>query len=225
MLSLAKEKLIRSLETKKGREKSGLCLVEGKKVIETAGSAVEFTFTPEDFGKYLFDQLVTTDSPQEIAGVAKIPEWSQEEVEFRKTIVVLDGVQDPGNVGTILRLCLGFDASLILIESADITSPKVVRSSVGALFQVPWMKLSNADARTFIEKTSRKIFRLEKKEGGVSVSALSVNEPIVLIAGNEGNGIHFTQLGTSMAIDHSDKLESLNVGQAIAIALHTRFNK
>ena len=138
---------------------------------------------------------------------------------------MLDGVQDPGNVGTILRLCLGFDASLILIESADITSPKVVRSSVGALFQVPWMKLSNADARTFIEKTSRKIFRLEKKEGGVSVSALSVNEPIVLIAGNEGNGIHFTQLGTSMAIDHSDKLESLNVGQAIAIALHTRFNK
>ena len=224
MLSLAKEKLIRSLETKKGREKSGLCLVEGRKVVETAGTAVEFTFTPEDFGKYLFDQLVTTNSPQEIAGVAKIPEFTIEQIEKSKTIVVLDGVQDPGNVGTILRLCLGFDASLILIESADVTSPKVVRSSVGALFQVPWMKLSSADARSFIENTSRSIYRLEKKDGGVGIGSLSTNEPIVLIAGNEGSGIHFTQLGTSMAIDHSDKLESLNVGQAIAIALHTRFS-
>jgi len=223
MLSIAKQKLIRSLETKKGREKSGMCLVEGKKVIETAGTAVEFEFVKEDLEFGLFDKVVTTDTPQLMAAIARIPVWSKEEIEFKKTIVILDGVQDPGNVGAILRLCLGFDASLILIESADVTAPKVIRSSVGAIFQVPWIQLSSSDARSYIEKTTRPIFRLEKKTGGIMLSELNSTDPIILIGGNEGSGIRFTQSGTSVAIEQSEKLESLNVGTAVAIALHQRF--
>lgn len=223
MLSIIKQKLIKSLETKKGREKSGMCLVEGKKVIETAGSAVEFEFTKEDLEFGLFDKVMTTDTPQSLAAIARIPVWSKEEIEFKKTIVILDGVQDPGNVGSILRLCLGFDASLILIESADVTAPKVVRSSVGAMFQVPWMQLSSADARSFLENTTRPVFRLEKKSGGISLNELVEVQPMILIAGNEGSGIRFTQAGTSVAIEQSEKLESLNVASAVAIALHHRF--
>jgi len=99
MLSNAQEKLIRSLHRKKGREESGQCLVEGAKVIEAAGEAVDFTFTAEDTSEYA--KLVTTETPQEVAAVARVPKWSDAEVADSPTLVVLDGVQDPGNVGAV----------------------------------------------------------------------------------------------------------------------------
>lgn len=220
MLSKAKEKLIRSLLTKKGREKSGLCLVEGRKVIELAGEAVEFTFERAD--TELFDQLVSTETPQSVAGVAKIPVWSKEDIFSRKTVVVLDGVQDPGNVGAIFRLCLGFNASLVLVESADSTNPKVVRSSVGALFKVPWMKMQPDEAEALLEEVDRDIYRLEIRAGSQGIALLDTKKPAMLIAGSEGNGIRLKTPGTSIHIEHEPELESLNVGHAVAIALYLR---
>src|SRR5688572_28984119 len=136
MISHAQEKLIRSLKTKKGRRTSGLCLVEGKKLVEAAGKSVQFTFTSRDTKQ--FSKLVTTSTPQDIAAVAKLPVFDVEQVRDLETIVVLDGVQDPGNVGAAFRLCQAFGASLILVDSADATSPKVIRSSAGAIFHVHW---------------------------------------------------------------------------------------
>lgn len=219
MLSQAEEKRIRSLHAKKGRKETGLCLVEGEKNIEAAGDAVEFTFTKEDSVR--FEQLVTTDTPQEIAAVAKIPSFSRDDILEAKTIIVLDGVQDPGNVGTILRLCLAFNASLILIESADPASPKVIRSSAGALFHLPWMRMSRAEAHGFLTDLDRPIYRLEKNDASVSIDKMS-KEPIALIAGSEGQGIELTIPGESVAIAHDPRIESLNVGTALAIALHAR---
>ncbi|MFH1767515.1 MAG: RNA methyltransferase [Patescibacteria group bacterium] len=226
MLSKEREKLIRSLHTKKGREESGLCLVESAKVIKTAGKSIEFEFTPEMTPN--FNKLVTTETPQEMAAVARIPEWTIEEIKSRPTIVVLDGVQDPGNVGTILRLCLGFNASILLVESADVTNPKVVRSSVGALFQVPWIVLKRDEAKDlpllFLEKEGkREVFRLEKTSKSKSIEAIKTKEPAIIIVGSEGSGIKLDIDGTSIAITHDPALESLNVSQALAIALFTRF--
>lgn len=217
MLSKAKEKLIKSLHTKKGREKQGLCLVEGSKVIELAGNAVDFTFKRSEVSN--FDEFVSTETPQDIAGTARIPNWTKGKIQSRKNVVVLDGVQDPGNVGAILRLCLGFNASLLLIESADITSPKVVRSSVGAIFQVPWMKLERKKAVDFISKLERKVIRLEVRDDSVALSSID-DSPAVIIAGSEGSGISLDIDGQSVAIEHSSSLESLNVGHALAIVLN-----
>lgn len=221
MITRTQEKLIKSLHTKKGRQETGLCLVEGKKPIETAGHAIEFTFRREDTRH--FDKLTTTETPQEVAGVAKIPTWSLDEVEKYPLILVLDGVQDPGNVGAILRLCLGFNASLIFVESADPTSPKVIRSSVGAMFLTPWVKMSRDEAEQFLSRVERKIFRLEKRDGSSALSTFATSESSILIAGSEGSGIHLTASGTSIAISHDPALESLNVGNAVAIALHARY--
>ncbi len=218
-LSTAQEKLINSLHTKKGREKSGLCLLEGRKVIETAGDAVEFTFSREFTHHY--DLLMTTDTPQDHAAVARIPQWTTKDVEVPSILVVLDGVQDPGNVGSIFRLCLGFDASLLLIESVDVSNPKVVRSSVGALFHVPWATMTRSEAEMYLSTLHRPVFRLELTNGqSEQLDAVPVKESIVLIAGSEGNGIFIKTAGTSIAIDHNNKLESLNVAHALAIALH-----
>jgi TrmH family RNA methyltransferase len=224
MLTTAQEKLIRSLHTKKGRDASGLCLVEGAKVIETAGDSVDFSFSVEDV-EYESDflKLVTTKTPQTIAAVAKIPSWTKKEIDAKSTILVLDGVQDPGNVGTILRLCLAFDASLLLIESADVTSSKVIRSSAGAMFQVPWMKVSRPEAAEALLDSDRDIFRLEKVKKSSPVKALQTGKPAFLIAGNEGSGISLTSPGTSISIDHNEAIESLNVGTAVAIALQLRY--
>ena len=222
MLSIAQEKLIKSLHTKKGREKADRCLVEGAKVIETAGKAIEFTFTKEMSENFL--ELITTETPQEMAGVAKIPKWQEADIEAKNTIVVLDGVQDPGNVGSILRLCLGFEASIILIESADITSPKVVRSSVGAVFVVPWLKVKREEATKYLEQLKRPVYRIENRETSVPVSKMT-NEPAILVVGSEGSGLKLGINGTSIVIPHSALLESLNVTHATAIARYERSKK
>lgn len=217
MLSKEQEKLIRSLASKKGRESSGRCLVEGEKAIETAGRAVEYVFGPHD--TELFAKLVTTEVPQAQAAVARIPVWNVSDIAVRDVIVVLDGVQDPGNVGSILRVCLGYDASLILIESADVTSPKVVRASVGTLFLVPWMRVRRVDAAPVLESFGRPIYRLEKISGAKIFDAKNIKLPCLLIAGSEGGGIRLDSAGESVVLPHNAMLESLNVGHALAIAL------
>lgn len=221
MLSTSQEKLIRSLQTKKGREKSGLCLVEGEKVIKTAGKAVEYTFNKKDTKD--FNKLVTTETPQSIAGVASIPNWSLDDIKSRQIIVALDGVQDPGNVGAILRLCLGFNASLILIDSADVTSPKVIRSSVGAMFQVPWMHITAKESSKILKDFNLPIYRLEKKKGSQDIKKTKLKKPALIIAGSEGRGIQSKIKGESLFINHNEKLESLNVGHSLAIALFNLF--
>ena len=98
MLTNSQIKLIKSLHTKKGRQKNGLCLIEGKKIIDQAKNYIEFTFTNKE---KKFKNLVTTETPQNIAGIAKIPKFDLTDISKKATIVVLDNVQDPGNVGTI----------------------------------------------------------------------------------------------------------------------------
>ncbi|MFZ6015079.1 MAG: TrmH family RNA methyltransferase [Patescibacteria group bacterium] len=218
MLSKSQEKLIRSLSTKKGRERSGYCLVEGGKVIETAGNSIEFLFYRKDTKE--FDKLVTTETPQSAAAVARIPSFDIGDIKSRETIVILDGVQDPGNVGAILRLCLGFDASLILIDSADVTSSKVIRSSAGAMFQVPWMHVGAKQSSKIINNLKRSLYRLEKRQGAVDLQKAKIAKPCVILAGSEGQGIRMKAKGKSVYIDHNQALESLNVANALAIALY-----
>ena len=218
MLSKVQEKLIKQLHTKKGRAKHGLCLVEGSKSLATAGDAVEFTFGERDSTS--FKDLVTTETPQDVAGVARVPEWGHDDIASAQTVVVLDGVQDPGNVGAIFRLCLGFGASLVLIESADPTNPKVVRSSAGALFDVPYVEYTKKEGLDYVSTLERPVYRLEKTDSSQDVVSLPQDTEIILIAGSEGNGITLPIKGASVSITHSKALESLNVTHALAIALH-----
>lgn len=221
MLTAAQEKLIKSLHTKKGRKESGLCLIEGEKNIKEAGDYIEYTFTQDD-SKH-FDKLVTTETPQKIAAVAKIPEYGIDDIQKKNTIIVLDYVQDPGNVGTILRLCHAFDASLIFIESADPSSPKVLRSSVGSFFHVPFLKVSREAASKTINELNRPIYRLEKTDTAKKLSETHFEKEKIFIAGSEGKGIELDIDGISVMIEHSSSLESLNVASSLAITLYQTY--
>jgi TrmH family RNA methyltransferase len=226
MLSARQESLIRSLHTKKGRTESGLCLIEGKKNIAEAKDFIEFSFGPDDSRKY--EQLLETVTPQNIAAVARIPAWETEQIQKKDIIVLLDGVQDPGNVGTILRLCLGFNASLALVESADPASPKVVRSSAGAFFNVPWLDVKRDEATAFIKSCKRDIVKLEKKNKSQEISPKLIKtlpKKLLIIVGSEGQGISLKVTGQSIHIAHEAALESLNVSTALAIALFELYSR
>ncbi|MBT5807967.1 RNA methyltransferase [Candidatus Uhrbacteria bacterium] len=220
MLTAKQEKLIKSLHRKKGRKESGLCLVEGEKGIEAAGDYIDFAFTREN--SEIFKDLVTTQTPQSIAAVARIPDFTLEQVQDSQNVLMLDGVQDPGNVGAIFRLCHAFNTTLILVESVDPTNTKVIRSSSGSMFSVPWIAISRAEAAAVLLKTTdRAIIRLEKREESEGLETVNSDERKMIIAGSEGGGIQLNVKGASIAIGHEDDLESLNVTHAIAIALHS----
>lgn len=221
MLSNKQKGLIRKLHKKKGRRDNKMTLVEDAKLIDAAGDLVEFTFTRNDVKNY--NQLLTTHSPQDIAGVARLPSWSQSDVEQSQTILVLDGVQIPGNVGTMLRLCLGFDATLISVESVDVSNPKVVRSSAGALFHVPTLEMNRSRAETYLQKLNRDMYRLEAGGASSPINSVKTKKPAVIVAGSEAHGIRLSNTGVSITIDHDAKLESLNVSHATAITMHQRY--
>lgn len=217
MLTKAQEKLIRSLHTKKGRRQSGLLLLEGAKAIAEAGKHVELRFTRKETPH--FDELVTTETPQNVAAIARAPRWSEKEVLKRRVIVVLDHLQDPGNVGTIMRSAQAFDAAVVLVESADPTSPKVVRSAAGAVFHTPWMECTIIGLTPLLAAAKRIVYRLENRPGAVSLKKVKP-QPMVLIAGSEGFGITLPVVGKSLVIEHEASLESLNVAVATSIALY-----
>lgn len=191
-------------------------IIEGEKFVREAKHIVEFIFTPKDTHQFL--EYVSTESPQMTAAVAKIPQFTLEQVLAYDVVVVLDGIQDPGNVGTVLRACLGFKAALILVESADITNPKVVRASTSALLRVPWVEMKREEAEEVLAELGRKIYRLENRPTASNPSVIGKGK-ILLIAGNEGSGIALRITGTSIRIAHEKALESLNVAVATSIVL------
>jgi TrmH family RNA methyltransferase len=220
MLSKSDQKLIRSLHKKKGRAETGKTLIEGQKLVDELREFVDFDFTDIDTDDY--KKLVTTETPQMMAAVARIPEWGSDDVKASKTIIVLDHIQDPGNVGTLFRLALAFDATVITINSVDTFSPKVIRSSAGAVFRVPHIAATHEAAAAFLP--SRKTVRLEKRDGATPLSQFDTTGDIAIIAGNEGKGVSEQLPGDSIYIEHSDALESLNVAAATAIVLYKVYN-
>jgi TrmH family RNA methyltransferase len=219
MLTKTQQKLVTELvHSKKARRESGLFLIEGAKFVRDAKRFLQFSFTDKDVAN--FRDLISTETPQSVAGVAKIPDWTLKDVLQKKVVVVLDGLQDPGNVGTILRACLAFNASLILVEAADPTNPKAVRASAAAILQTPWIEISRMDAAEELKRLERDIYRLELREGALSMKEINADKPMILIAGNEGKGITLRIEGQSVAIPQSESLESLNVATAVSIALY-----
>lgn len=224
MLSKAKQKIIKSLHTKKGREKHGLCLVEGDKFVDSIPpELIDVTFSVSNVEHESdFHALLTTQTPQQKAAIAKIPTWDMNDVTNHKTVVLLAHIQDPGNVGTMLRLCLGFDAHAVLFQCADPFSPKALRSSAGAAFHVPQIAATEEEIRELLPQFS--VVKLEKRDSAETLD-VTHQEKLLLVPGNEGSGVPDWISGTSQYINHDAALESLNVGHALAIALHQRYTR
>ncbi|HEX2122365.1 MAG TPA: RNA methyltransferase [Thermoanaerobaculia bacterium] len=203
------------------REHAGEIAIEGPKQVADALAAgwkpiarVErgVDFTPE-----LFDQLSGTRAPQDVIALFERPAARPRDILARRgtVAVALDGVQDPGNVGTIVRLAAAFDASgvLLLPGCADPFAPEAIRASVGAILTVP---VANVTARELLD--ARVPLVVADMHGSASDPPA---RDAVLVFGNEGTGVsdEIRRAARAISIPMSGRVESLNVASSAAILL------
>ena len=168
------------------------------------------------FSADLFDSLADTKSPQNVLALFERAHFSLSSVLGPRSsvVVALDGVQDPGNVGTIVRLAAAFDCAgvLLLPGSADAYSPKAVRASAGAVLSVP---IANATAADLI-RSGLAMFAADARGSSPTLPA-----DAIIVFGNEGRGVsdEIRERATSISIPMSSRVESLNVAASAAILL------
>ena len=207
------------------REHDSEIVLEGPKhvadAIASGWKAIAVLERGVDVTPEVFDSMSETRQPQGVIGLFERPRSSAAEILARRdtVAVALDGVQDPGNVGTIVRLAAAFDAAgvLLLPGCADPFGPKAIRSSAGAILSVPVAPI-----------TARELIDASRPLLAADASGKAVNPPsadAVLVFGNEGAGVSEELLrhATPIAIPMSGRVESLNVASSAAILLSRSF--
>ena len=235
MISKNQIKLIRSLELKKNRRRENLFVAEGPKVV---GDLLQAGYVPHSIFSTTVQpdaQLITDEElrrisflqhPQEVLGVFHIPTPPQPSDITPHTSALslaLDGVQDPGNVGTIIRIADWFGITQIYcsLDTADVYNPKVVQATMGSLAHV---NITYCDIVPLLGKAKVPIYGTLLDGQDIYQQLLSENGIIVM--GNEGNGIspEVRQLVTNKLLipnfnQNTETAESLNVAIATAITL------
>lgn len=234
-MSLSKNhlKLITSLSQKKYRHKYKLFVVEGMKVVQeflNSSYELEILFSTESSFSYLdnfievseqeLKKISSLKTPNKVVALFKIP--VEKNSNSSGLIVALDAINDPGNLGTIIRLCdwFGVDKLLCSKETVDCYNTKVVQSSMGSLTRVA---ISYIDLKEYLLSVSIPIFIADMD--GDNIYEMKPPASAVLVMGNEANGISNSIkeiVSTKITIPRygdSQLTESLNVATATAILL------
>ncbi len=233
MIHKSEIKLITSLQQKKYRMQHGLFVAEGIKLVKdllSSGSEPVHIFTSEDTSLgHPLCQLISTKELQKISsqknasgvlGVFRIPEQSAPSPSG--LTVALDAVRDPGNMGTIIRLCDWFGVSQLICsdDTVDCYNPKVVQATMGSIarVQVHYVALNE-----FLAESSSPIYAAVMNGNNIYAEALPENA--ILLMGNEARGISenlLQQISNPITIpsfSQGDTAESLNVAMATGILL------
>jgi TrmH family RNA methyltransferase len=234
MLTNQKIKFIRSLSIKKNRIENQLFVVEGEKNVNefiNSDFVIDSVYSIDDSFKDSFkvspkelDRISHLNSSNKVLAVVKMPNYDF--AKYGNTVIALDTIQDPGNLGTIIRLCDWFGVKEILCSETcvDQYNSKVVQASMGSLSRI---KLNYCDLQT--ELSLMKDYSIISMDmDGVDIKESFDVDKKVIVLGNEGNGISKEVLQLSnitMSINKSNnsKAESLNVANACAIALYRFF--
>ncbi len=170
----------------------------------------------------VLEKLGTTRTPQPVLAVVERPQHSIDDLADRGTVLVLVDVADPGNVGTIIRSAeaAGLAGVVVCGNSVDVSNPKVVRSSAGAVFGVPTVEAD--DAVVILEHLGRTGRRrlATRAEGGESLFDADLTGPTAIVLGNEAHGLGEgldAVVDGWITIDLVPPAESLNVAMAASI--------
>ena len=232
-ISKAQIKLIRSLQHKKYRDELGLFVAEGQKCVEELKKGFELVLevTPGNATETEIAQMSGLKTPQGVIAVFKKRPETDNKRQTTDLTLALDGIQDPGNLGTIIRTCDWFGVRQIVCskDTADCYNPKVVQATMGALTRV---NLTYTDLPEWLAEQTCPIYGtlLEGKNMYQVLKEHPVTDnrsPLtVIVMGNEGNGI---SQEVRNVITHpilipsypsdSETSESLNVAIATAIVL------
>src|ERR1039458_2149865 len=215
----ARLKELRKALNAPGRGAQALVGVEGPKLLEEAlraGLRVKTIFVAQgpdrvwerlldklkvardvevlELPKKLLDQALVTETPQPIAALVGPPEWSWSHVlnqnQKKTLIVMLAGIQDPGNLGTILRSAEAFGATGVVSLPGTVSAwnPKAVRASAGSVFRVPLLAASERECLEELHEAGVKILATTV-HSAQPAERVNMTGPVALIIGNEGNGV------------------------------------
>lgn len=241
-------KFARSLNDKKYRKQNGKFLVDGEKLVREvvlSGLKVDklfveeskkedFSYILENFdGKVVFVSAKVLNSisenvtPQGIIAEVCMKENGELVAVENSPILVLDRIQDPGNLGTIIRTATatGFDR-IVLIDSVDPYSPKVVRSSSGGVFSTKIYRFSEAEIIDFCNKNNIELLIADM--GGKNIFKDPItNKNIALVIGNEGQGVSdgFKAAGKAVSLPMKKEMESLNAGISASVLMYAIMGK
>lgn len=235
MLSKNQVKLIQKLHQKKYRNELNLFIVEGKKSINEflqAGYTPQLLIATEAFTTNVPQHLITPVSKDELRKVSTLQNPDEGLAVFQQpkhkgilqegVIVALDNVQDPGNLGTIIRLCdwFGVETLLCNTQTVDCYNPKVVQATMGSLTRVAVHYL---DLAAFLTTTALPVYTMDLE--GENLYTATFPKDCILILGNEANGISSevralsNEVITIPRFSKHQRTESLNVAMAGAIIL------
>jgi TrmH family RNA methyltransferase len=236
------------------RTEAGDCAIEGLRIVEEAirsglrfravffresdhdraerllpqiGAHVETLLLPDK----LFDSLVPSETPQGVAALVRLKDFSLDDLMERLQvgpIVVLAGLQDPGNLGTILRSAEAFGSAGVVLGEGTVSpfNSKVIRASAGSVFRIPLTLAKSAGGmEEILSKLRGKGVRLisTSPHKGESLYQANLASPLAIFIGSEGSGLPrglMAQMDGAVAIPHSQQVESLNAGVAASIVLY-----
>ena len=237
-------KLCEQLAQKKHRDKLALYLIEGENLVEEAvknGAGIQTVLVREGYsGKLsgleeeafeldarLFDKLAQTETSQGIIAIVNKPQISREQFigDAGGNFVVLDRLQDPGNIGTILRTAdaAGYKLAVVMKGTADVFSPKVVRAATGSLFRMPVVFMDSEEELLEFTRAAGKKTVATCFDTDLYYYDVNLKENIALIIGNEGNGISESLIASSdvkIKIPMHGNIESLNASVAAGILMY-----
>lgn len=208
MISKAKIKFIRSLQQKKYRDKEKLFLVEGLKIVkellihqpssceelylvnnlDTSTSAELNSFQNKQFiSENELKQISALKTPPGVLAIVKYPAISAPELT-RDISLALDKIQDPGNLGTIIRIADWFGVKNIVCseDTVDCYNPKVVQSTMGAIFR---SRIYYTDLKNIIQENRSHVTSYATSLSGENVYETTLNKPAIILMGNESNGL------------------------------------
>ena len=223
----------------KYRDETGLFLIEGEKGVQEAlktGIEIERIFVQEGFCEIQYDNLIETTeavlskisdakSAPKVVAVAKQLKYEIKNFKNYKRVILLEGIKDAGNLGTILRTACAFNIDGIVLfgDTVDLYNPKTVRSAVGNLWKIPVVKTSDLDCLSKIFTNFERLATLPKGENVVALSDYTPKEKVLVMFGSEADGLSedLKSFATkNVTIEMSSCVESLNLSISVAIVIY-----
>jgi TrmH family RNA methyltransferase len=179
--------------------------------------------------KEVLDSALSTETPQPVAALVEQPSWAWADVfdtreKVKPLLVVLAGLQDPGNLGTILRSAEAFGATAILSLPGTVSAwnPKAVRASAGSVFRLPLLETNVEECFAHLREACVRIWTTAV-HGAEPADRIDLASPVALLIGNEGNGVPqaLAELADgAVTIPCPGPVESLNAAAAASVLLY-----
>ncbi len=232
-LENGKVKDVVKLQSKKYRDLTNTFVVETEHLVEEAEKAgiikdlflVEDEFVDNNDTYFVTNEVMRKMSSMESpSNVLAVCEKNNSKEIIGDKILLIDGVQDPGNLGTIVRSSVAFGVTTIVLspDTVDLYNPKVIRATEGMFCHINIITMDLEDAINIIKSKGIKVYGTNVVDG-VSVTSITDKNKYALIVGNEGNGVkqNIQDLSdVNLYIPMKDNVESLNVGVACSILLY-----